>query len=158
MVQARSSLWNVSSHLIYQLQKSLRFHEAVISFEISFHQNIHIKEGLSSDNYLTVFFCISIFFSHDIQDSQDSRGRRTPILTPLRHFHSLHNLLDISRDYCKKITFAHSWWLDLNQEPLVYHRKSLTTKLRDKHSGIKFSFSLEVNSSPKIFPTTYWNV
>ena len=54
---------------------------------------------------MSFFEMLRIFFSFSylglllfhIHDSQDNRGKGKPILTPLYHFHPLHQLLDISR-------------------------------------------------------------
>ena len=42
------------------------------------------------------FFSMWVFLSLDIYKTQDSRGRRMLIMTPLYHFHPLHEYLDNS--------------------------------------------------------------
>ena len=64
-------------------------------------------------------------------------------------------------DYCRELTFAHSWQPDSNREPLVSERKSLTTKLRALRQCMPFwlQFLLTYFQTQKnlpIFTTFDW--
>ena len=59
------------------------------------------------------FFCYLDFLSLEIHNSQDSRGRRRSILTPLYYYHTLHEHLEIFRQFlerahlCIKVVTGH---------------------------------------------------
>ena len=82
-----------------------------------------------------IYFCFSIWvFYHEHSRIAGQQGKGEVIyLTPLYHFHPLHSRLDIGRAIAaggSPLRMAGSRQADSNRGPLVFERKSLTTKLR----------------------------
>ena len=111
-----------------------RYITAIILIK-SYHLQLLIDNHWLADfstNFTSIFFFFLSGFSFtNIHDSQDSRRGGGYL------FNSSLPLLPASQtprhwpgDYCTELTCAHSQQPDLNREPLISERKSLTTKLR----------------------------
>ena len=84
--------------------------------------------------YISFFFIIYLFyldfFSHNIHDLQDSRGRGRPFFVPLYHFHPLHKHWHVSWTITTESSPLHIangrtrtgnlWFPIVNREPLSY--------------------------------------
>ena len=76
---------------------------------------------------LLLFFYVWIFF-HEHSQFTEQQGKREDIsLTPFYHFHPLHRYLGISRANTAERSRL---YIASSRKPLVFERKSLTTKLR----------------------------
>ena len=79
---------------------------------------------------LRLFFFYVGFLSHTFTNHRTVGKEKGISFTPDYHLHPFHRHLDISwGDYCRELTSAHSHQPDSNRKPLVFKRKSLTTKL-----------------------------
>ena len=84
-----------------------------------------------------IFFSIWVFFHDHSRITVLQEEEKATFLTPHYHFHPLQRHLDISRAITAGSSSLHTYSSrNLNRQPLVSKRKSLTTKL----SALKKSF------------------
>lgn len=83
---------------------------------------------------ISIFFYVYLsFLSLNFHESEGSRGKGRPILTPNYHFHPLHEHLDI----CWGLLQRNYLWVQLvtGLKTLVSQQKSLSTQLRALKMG-----------------------